>query len=181
MLIMGYLSLDFETSIQYREVESNGKIKRVAHPDKNHSFSWKLPINDIHTIIYGKTPKAINLIHNEQGFNRKLPETVTAMLKTTHTIIGTNLKFDLGYIWHDPAFQEWLRGGGQIWDIQVARYLLTGQRHAYPSLGEMQRIYLGTKTKKDGISSLFGRCIDAREIIRRKDERKNWWKLYEYY
>ncbi len=177
----GYMVLDTETSIEYREVEVNGRTKRVPFPDKGHSFSWKLPINDIHTIIYGSNPKNIKLIHNEQGFKRTLPQDVVKLLKNNPIIIGTNLKFDLGYIWKDVNFQQWLKNGGQTWDIQIARYLLSGQRHAYPSLGEMQPIYLGTKTKKDAISRLFGRCIDAREIIRRKDERKNWWKIYEYY
>lgn len=174
-IMSGYLSLDLETSIQSKIVQLNDRKKRVADV---HWGSWKDPRNDFYTIIYGDHPAKIKLLHKKKGFKRHLPFRLRRKLQDTHTIIGTNLKFDLGYIWNDKAFQKWLIKGGKIWDIQVARYLLTGQRHSFPSLAELQKIYLGIKTKKDRISYVFSKNIGADKIIAAKDRCPRLWKLY---
>ncbi len=174
----GYLSLDTETSVSYEIIQVQNKNKRIPYPDKSLSSSWRLPQNDFYTLIYATHPDNVKLLHKKQGFKRRLPFRLRQLLKQTHTIIGTNLKFDLGYIWHDAAFQQWLLNGGKVWDIQLVRYLLSAQRHAFPSLAEMQKIYLGIKTKKDRISYLFSKCIDAKEIIAARNRCKRVWKLY---
>lgn len=183
----GYLTLDTETSIQFEEIKiplkgkaNKGKFQTVRK-SAGHGPSWKDPKNDIYSIIYGTKPNEIKMLHSKKGFKRKLPYRVGMRLLECHTIIGTNLKFDLGYIWHDKYFQKWLLNGGKIWDCQVAQYLLSGQRHQFPSLAEMQKTVLGEKTKLDSITKLFKRCIGAGDIIARRHERKNWWKAYEYY
>jgi DNA polymerase-1 len=183
----GYISIDFETSIQYDDIQvplkgkkNKGKFKTVR---KNglHGPSWKDPKNDIYSIIYGDKPDNIKMVHSEKGFKRKLTKEVGEMLLKSHTIIGTNLKFDLGYVWNDRYMQKFLRNGGKVWDCQIAAYLLGGQRWQFPSLGEMQAVILGKKTKVGAITKLFKRCIGANEIIARRQERKFWWKAYKYY
>lgn len=183
----GYFTYDSETSIQYDEVQvplkgkkNKGRFKTVRK-ESLHGASWKDPKNDIYSIIYGGHPDKINMLHSKKGFKRKLPFRVGKALLKSHTMIGTNLKFDLGYIWHDKYFQKWLKNGGKIWDCQIAAYLLGGQRWQYPSLGEMQAVILGRKTKLDSITKLFKRMIGANEIIARRNERKFWFKAYQHY
>lgn len=144
-----YCTLDFETS--------TGK--------GIHGPSWKDLINDIYTVIYGTRPSDIKLLHKQEGYDRTLPEEVVDILETVPTIVGVNLKFDLGYVWHDDSIQRWLRAGGKIWDCQIAKYLLSGQRHSFPSLAEMQSLYLGIQTKSNRISYLFKKGIGADNII----------------
>lgn len=183
----GYFSLDFESSIQYDELQvplkgkkNKGKFKTVRKVT-SHGPSWKDPKNDIYSIIYGDKPDNIKMVHSEKGFKRRLTKDSGEMLLKSHTIIGTNLKFDLGYIWQDKYLQKFLRNGGKLWDCQIAAYLLGGQRWQYPALGEMQKVILGKKTKVGAISKLFKRCVGANEIIARRNERKFWWKAYKYY
>ncbi len=183
----GYLALDFESSILYENIQiplkgkaNKGKFKTVRK-EAIHRSSWKDPRNDIYSIIYGDKPETIKMVHSEKGFKRKLPKEAGELLLKSHTIIGTNLKFDLGYIWNDRYLQKFLRKGGKIWDCQIASYLLGGQRWQFPSLAEMQKVILGKKTKVGAITKLFKRCIGANEIIARRHERKFWWKAYKYY
>jgi DNA polymerase I-like protein with 3'-5' exonuclease and polymerase domains len=183
----GYLSLDTETNIPYEEVQipltgkkNAGKYKTVRIKTVLES-SWKDPNNDIYTFIYADHPDRVHVLHSKSGFKRKLPFRIINKLKTAHTIIGANLKFDLGYIWHDPNFQQWLKKGGKIWDVQLAAYLLSAQRWLYPSLAEMEKYYLGIKTKVNAISGLFKRLIGPQEIINRRKERRLWWKAYTHY
>lgn len=181
----GYMSLDFETSIQstintYPPKTIGGLPIRKREIDIHGGLS-KDKRNDFYTIIYGTHPNRIKLLHKKKGFKRKLPFRVRNTLLKCHTIIGMNLKFDLSYIWHDPSFKKWLKSGGKIWDIQLVRYLLSAQRHQFPSLAELQKIYLGIKTKKDRISYLFSKGIGADRIIAAKDRCPKIWKLYIEY
>lgn len=174
-----YLSFDTETSIQTKNVyDKEGNCKRV---EDTHGSAWKDPRNDIYTMIYGTHPDNIKLLHKKKGFKRKLPFRIRRRLDKSHTIIGTNLKFDLCYIWKDKYFQKWLRKGGEVWDCSLVRYLLTGQRDSYVTLAKMQKIYLGIKTKKDRISWLYSKGIGADEIIAAKDRCPRVWKLYIEY
>ncbi len=173
-----YLSFDLETSIQYKLVDFEGKKRRVKD---THWGSWKDPRNDFYTIIYGNHPNRIKLLHKKNGFKRKLPFRLRLQLLNNPVIVGTNLKFDLCYIWNNSEFKAWMKRGGKIWDIQVARYLLSGQRHSFPSLAELQKLYLGIKTKKDRISYLFSKQIGANEIIAARNRCPRIWKLYTQY
>ncbi len=146
-----------------------------------HGPSWKDPNNDFYSVNYGTHPDKPYVLHNIDGFKRRLPPEVCEILERMPIIVGTNLKFDLGYIWHDPSFQRWLSRGGEIWDIQIAHYLMSAQRHSFPSLAEMQRLVLGIQTKSDRISGLFKRGVSPQQIIQRRNENKGWWKVYEHY
>lgn len=153
--------LDFETTI-------NSEV---------HSGFAKDPINDFCTIIWGDHPNRINIVHNEEGFKRNLNIAEEAILEAD-LIIGHNLSFDLAYI------IEYFKKEKRIplcWDTSVCHYLLTGQRHSYPSLAELQEIYLGVKTKEDRISKLYGKGIGADHIIKARYSCPRLFKLYEKY
>jgi DNA polymerase I-like protein with 3'-5' exonuclease and polymerase domains len=59
-------------------------------------------------------------------------------------VIGQNVKFDLLYIYRDTNNVL-----PRIWDIQLAAYLLSGQRHLYASLDELTLEYVGEHALKD--------------------------------
>ena len=96
--------------------------------------------------------------------------------------MGHNLSFDLGYIWHDEQWQNYLLNEeNTIWDTQEAEYILSGQRHKYASLAELQEIYLGQKIKEGRISRLFKRGIGADQILSRRNDIRRVFALYESY
>lgn len=137
------------------------------------------PLNDFVSVIYGDHPERISVLHEENGFHRTLPANV---LKGFDVLVGANLSFDLGYIWHDRQWQEFLSiESNTILDVQEAEYILSGQRHKYASLSELQEIYLGQRIKEDRISKLFKRGIGADVIIKNKARCRRLFALYETY
>ena len=162
---MRVMVFDLETTIQ------QGK----------HGPAAKDPANDFHTIIYGNTPDSVVVEHKVEGYSRQLPEGFAKMLKESDVLIGHNLPFDLSYIWKCPELEEFILRGGVIWDTQVAQYLMSGQRHSFPSLGELQNIYLGRKIKADRISKLYKKKIGADKILEARDRCPRLFKLYHQY
>lgn len=153
--------IDFETTI----------ASEVYGPDHRD------PANDFHTIIYGDKPTDIKVIHKLEGFKRELDDAYTDLM-SADIVVGHNLPFDLGFIIHHWKAKRTMP---KVWDTQVAQYLLSGQRHSFASLAELQNIYLGTKIKKDRISQLYKKGIGADKIIAAKDRCKRIWSLYEEY
>ncbi len=146
-----------------------------------HGPAAKDPTNDFFTLIIGTNSNNVQVIHNSEGFQRTLPSNVVKILNQTDVIIGHNLPFDLSYVWKNTTFQEFLLKGGQIWDCQVAEYLISGQRHSFASLGELQNIYLGQKTKDSRIGLLYKHGIGADKILAAKDRCPRLFKIYEAY
>ena len=155
--------LDIETSI------SNGP----------HGPDFRDPSNDIFTVIAGKTPQSIQVIHKKEGFGRKLP--LEQELKECDLIVGHNLSFDLSYVWGDEAVKDFFTRGGRVWDTQVAEYILTAQQHQYSSLEELQEKYLGQKKKPTKIGLLYKKGVGADKILAKKDICPRIWKEYEKY
>lgn len=138
---------------------------------------WRSPQNDFHTIIYGESPNNVKVVHKLEGFGRELDE-AHDVLMSADLVVGHNLPFDLGYIIHHWKER---REMPNVWDTQIAQYLLSGQRHSFASLAELQNIYLGAKVKKDKISKLYKRGIGADKIMAAKDRCKRIWALYDEY
>ena len=162
---MRTIVLDFETTI------SKGP----------HGPAAKDPNNDFHTIIYGDRPDNVIIEHSEEGFKRKLPPGFVKMLAVSDVLIGHNLAFDLSYIWHTQELKDFVLRGGEIYDTQTAEYLMSGQRHAFASLGELQNIYLGTKVKEDRISRLYKKGVGADKMVQSRLRCKRFFAMYEKY
>lgn len=163
--------MDLETSI-------GGKLFGPDAKDLN---------NDFFTIIWGNSPTTIQVAHRERGFHRSLA-TAHNDLRDADLIIGQNMPFDLGYVIDSWILNEYdgtrLVRAAKLpvtWDVSIAHYLMTGQRHAFPSLAEMQEIYLGSVSKDHKISYLFSKGIGADKIIAARHRCKRIWKLYEHY
>lgn len=134
--------------------------------------------NDFYTIIYGDNPNNIRVKHAENGFKRNPPDEFKAMLSECDILVGQNLPFDLGYISRHGFLWDWVSKGGFTWDCQIAHYLLSGQRHPFASLKELQDIYLDNVTKSDKISWLYKMGIGADKIIKGRHSHKRIWKTY---
>lgn len=177
---MSYLTIDSETDIQY-DIVKDKKTGKCKREEALHGGTFRDPRNDIYTWIYADHPKRVKVVHNKKGFKRRLTPDMVKMLKKTKTLILMNGKFDICYIWNDPDFKQWLINGGKVWDIQLVRYLLSGHRHQFPSLAEMQELYLGIKTKVSNISKLFKRCIGAKQIVNKGEKCPRIWRDYNKY
>ena len=146
-----------------------------------HGPHAKDPSNDFYTAIWGNRPDSVQIEHAPEGFKRNLPAKAAEMLANCDIIIGHNLPFDLSYIYHCPIFVDRLRTGVKFWDTQVAEYCMSGQRHSFASLGELQYIYLGKKIKDDRISKLYKRGVGADVIMANAKRCPRLWRAYEAY
>lgn len=144
---MTYMIIDLETSIA----------------DNIHGPSGVYPKNDFYSFIYKRPDEEVQVLHNKNGFKRRLP----VSLDGVKVIIGHNIKFDLLYFWADKEFQDFLLRGGYVYDTQLGEYLLTGQRHKMSSLAELQEKYLGEIDKPNQISKLFKKGIGADQILKK--------------
>lgn len=146
-----------------------------------HSGSFRDPSNDFYTLIYGTNPDAIIVEHKEEGFKRQLSQGAADLLNKSDIITGHNLPFDLSYLWKTKELQDFIKKGGTTWDTQIAEYLMSGQRHAFASLAELQLLYLDQKVKESRISSLFKKKHGADEIIKAQNRCPRIFKLFDKY
>lgn len=164
--MVNVIVLDFETS---------------TGDKATHGPSAKDPSNDFYTIIYGDSPDNVTIEHKEEGFKRKLSQGFVDMLAVSDVLVGHNLAFDLSYIWKCEEFQDFLKRGGTIYDTQTAEYLMSGQRHSFASLGELQEIYLGLKVKIDRVSKLYKKGVGADRMVGAQHRCKRFFAMYEQY
>ena len=161
-----YLALDLETSLGINSI---------------HGSSWREPCNDFYSIQWATSPYRAKVIHTAHGSNRTLRVGIGADLYRSDVIVGVNLQFDLGYIFHDQHFRDFIRKGGTVWDVSYVHYLLSAQRHFFPSLAELQKYYLGITTKEYRITRLFQKDISPQDIIKARNRCKRVFAMYEYY
>lgn len=92
------------------------------------------------------------------------------LLSKTKLLVGFNEKFDIHHaIMASPenygAWVDWVAAGGQIWDCQLAEYLLDGMGQAsqYLSLDEVAPRY-GGQLKIDEVASLWEAGVNTDDI-----------------
>ena len=139
-----YLILDLETT-------SIHSFKRFCNP-----FDKRNKIVVLATLLQGQDPE---LLYAPKTGVKEL----TIPWEEFNFIVGHNIKFDLLFLWHDAGFQQWLKDGGKVWDTMTAEYLLTGQKHTYPSLDALTEQY-GGELKDDRVTQMFKAGIGADEI-----------------
>ena len=111
------LTLDAETSIKNRGERAIGKDKASPHhPDNNIVYlGYKLRTDQVTTIVHYTD----NWIDGE----------------CVDLLIGQNLKFDLLYLMRDSRTRKDLHKM-QIWDTQIAEYIISGQQEKMAALGD---------------------------------------------
>ncbi len=83
----------------------------------------------------------------------------------TDLLIGHNIAFDLLHALKDGAISRDNLARRQIWDTQLAEYLLTGQTNRYPTLDECASKYGGT-LKDSKVSDMFAAGYGAEDVPR---------------
>lgn len=151
---MSYCVWDVETTIK-------AYMKRKASPFLPENFvvcsGWKRKDGGVVGEYFGRGPKPFDWF--------------TKLLEGTTLLIGQNIKFDLLYALREPqnleAWMEFVARGGNVWDVQLAEYLLRGMEpnsHML-SMDDMVPAY-GGNLKIDEVKALWEAGVDTPEIDR---------------
>ncbi|KVR95906.1 DNA polymerase A family protein [Burkholderia vietnamiensis] len=134
-------------------------MKRKASPFLPENFvvasGWKRKDGEVVGEYFGRGPKPFDWF--------------TKLLKDTTLLIGQNIKFDLLYAIREPqnleAWMEFVARGGNVWDVQLAEYLLRGMEPTSHmlSMDEMVPAY-GGNVKIDEVKSLWEAGVDTADI-----------------
>lgn len=112
------------------------------------------------------TPQCIRMTKGSQG---RLTDQFIELLKGSRLVVGQNIKFDLLYILRDPrahdAWMQWVHKGGNVFDTQVAEYILQGQEQGshMVSMDDLA-VYYGEDTKVDEVKLLWEAGVPTEEI-----------------
>lgn len=140
---MTYTTLDFETTIRQ-------SFKRKANPFDTQNF----------VVMQGYKRKGGPVIGEYFGRGKKPFDWFTKVLAGTSMLVGMNIKFDILYAMKEPqnreAWMKWVAGGGIVWDVQLAEYLLNGMgmEDQYLSMDELAPRY-GGNLKFDEVKALW--------------------------
>jgi len=120
--------LDLETTMECPV--GNNKANPMWHTNKVVSLGLLNLNTDRYDGYYFETP-SVRTDHTE-------------LLADATLVVGHNIKFDLLYIYRWKSKQL-----PNVWDTQLAAYLLSGQQHQYASLDELTSEYVGKHALKD--------------------------------
>lgn len=149
---MTYATWDTETT-------TRTSFKRKANPFD--SLNWVV------THAFKKKGGAVT----EHRFGRSKPDAawLVPVLQGTRLLVGFNIKFDLHHALNDAenlaAWMEYVASGSNVWDCQLAEYLLNGmgQKDQMLSLDEVAPRY-GGNVKVDEVKALWAAGIDTPDI-----------------
>lgn len=150
---MSYVTFDLETTVK-------SLAKRKASPFNLNNFivaiGWKRQNCSVQG-SYSKTGE-----HHPNWFE--------GLLAGTKLLVGQNIKFDILYAITRSesayaAWMQWVEAGGNVWDCQLAEYLLRGQEQSAHmlSMDEMVEEY-GGNTKVDEVKAMWEAGYDTPEI-----------------
>lgn len=149
---MTYCTWDTETTI-------TTSFKRKANPfDKDN---W--------VVTHAFKHKGGDVQEHRFGSARPINGWLVPVLADTRLLVGFNVKFDLLHALQDPenlaAWMEYVAGGGNVWDCQLAEYLLNGmgQKDQMLSLDEVAPRY-GGNVKVDEVKALWNAGINTPDI-----------------
>ena len=149
---MSIKAWDIETTIR-------SKFKRKASPFD--SSNW--------VVTHGFMEPGGRVTEHRFGAKRPGPGWLLPVLQGTKLLAGFNIKFDLLHALQDPvnldAWMQYVADGGNVWDVQLAEYLLEGadQRNHMLALDEVAPRY-GGDLKFDEVKALWGAGVDTHEI-----------------
>lgn len=149
-----YITIDLETSVK----KSFKRTGNPFDPDNKIVYAgWAV----------GKEGGALM-----QRFANDMPRGwFGAMLRKywPQLLVGQNIKYDLLYLtrWQEDldVYMEWVAAGGNLWDDQLAEYLLNGMTQAdhMLSMDELAPRY-GGDLKFDEVKSLWKQGYDTKDI-----------------
>ena len=109
-------------------------------------------------------------IRMTEGTQKNMTKQFIELLKGgTKLLVGVNIKFDLLYMLRDPeayaAWQDYVVAGGNVWDCQIAEYLLQGQiKSAHMLSMDDMAVYYDLDTKVDEVKVLWEAGVPTEEI-----------------
>ena len=111
-------------------------------------------------------PQGMRMTQQTQS---KMTDKFIELLQSSKMIVGQNIKFDLLYLLRDPraytAWQDWVVNGGNVWDCQLAEYLLQGQiRQAHMLSMDDMALYYDLDTKVDEVKLLWDAGVQTEDI-----------------
>ncbi|KGD55320.1 DNA polymerase A family protein [Burkholderia pseudomallei] len=134
-------------------------MKRKASPFLPENFvvvsGWKRKDGEVTADYFGRGPRPFDWF--------------TKLLKDTTLLVGQNIKFDLLHALREPqnldAWMEFVARGGNVWDCQLAEYLLRGMEPTSHmlSMDEMVVSY-GGNVKIDEVKALWEAGVDTPDI-----------------
>ncbi|UFI08411.1 DNA polymerase I [Stenotrophomonas phage vB_SmaS_P15] len=148
----GFLAWDLETGIKQA-------LRRKASPFYGLNQYW--------AVGFGTG------VMDRVGFHRGvhgIPDNwFPEMLDQCKLLVGFNIKFDLLYALQCPvnhkAWRKWVAAGGQVWDCQMAEYLLQGMDKPWQmcSMDETAPLY-GGSMKDSAVKACWQNGIDTPDI-----------------
>lgn len=148
-----YGTFDIETTVHTR-------FKRKASPFAKENW--------VVTMGFKKKGESVVTEHRF-GSTRPKPGWLKPVLEGIKLLGGFNIKFDLLHALQDPenleAWMAWVADGGNVWDCQLAEYLLCGlgQRDQMLSLDEVAPRY-GGNVKVDEVKLLWAAGVMTEDI-----------------
>src|SRR5215475_4232710 len=146
---MGWTALDLETGI------------KAAGGRKGSPFCLD---NDIIAAGWLRQGGPVEGMYSKDGLD--VGEWFENLLEGTKLLVGQNIKFDLLYILtrSERAYKAWMRhveAGLNVWDTQLAEYLLQGQRQSAHmlSMDEMV-VWYGGNTKVDEVKEFWNAGVE---------------------
>lgn len=150
---MSYVTWDIETTIK-------SSFKRKANPFDRRNW----------VVTHGMKHKGGGVAELRFGTQRPFCGWFREVLRPdTKLIMGFNIKFDLLHALQDAdnlaLWMDYVARGGNVWDCQLAEYLLNGmaQSEHMLSLDEVAPRY-GGNVKVDEVKALWAAGVDTHEI-----------------
>lgn len=149
---MTYATWDIETTVA-------SSFKRKANPFD--PANW--------CVTHGFKHKGGKVTEVRFGNERPPAGWLRPVLAGTRLLMGFNIKFDLLHALQDKdnlvAWMEYVAGGGNVWDCQLAEYLLNGmgQKDQMLSLDEVAPRY-GGNVKVDEVKLLWQAGVQTQDI-----------------
>lgn len=99
----------------------------------------------------------VSFVYNNQFHYVTDPDFRVSQRKAVGLVVGFNIKFDLH--WLDVSLDD-----VQIWDCQLAEFVLNGQRGAYQSLDELLEVYGLPPKRKHEVHAMWEAGIQTTDI-----------------
>jgi DNA polymerase-1 len=149
---MSYTTWDCETT-------TKTSFKRKANPFDQDNW----------VVTHAYKNKGKSITEHRFGSNRPSAGWLAPVLKDTRLLVGFNIKFDLLHALQDTdnlaLWMDYVANGGNVWDCQLAEYLLNGmgQKDQMLSLDEVSPRY-GGNVKVDEVKALWKAGVNTHEI-----------------
>jgi DNA polymerase I-like protein with 3'-5' exonuclease and polymerase domains len=122
-----------------------------------------------HVVTHGFKHSGGAVTEHRFGKTAPGPGWLAPVLANAKLIVGFNIKFDLLHALQDSEnlalWMQWVTDGGNVWDCQLAEYLLEGmtQENHMLSLDEVSPRY-GGNVKVDEVKALWAAGVDTQDI-----------------